>query len=82
MFNYFNPKEKIIVIGDFINGKYFLNNFILDKNEKKKIVIFENSLENKVIITLEPNEDIKKVKENLKNKTIKEMINDKDLRGK
>ena len=82
MFNYFNPKEKINVLGEYINGKCFLNNTFFEKNEKKKIVIFEKGLENKVIITLEPNEDIKKVKENLKNKTIKEMINDKDLRGK
>ena len=85
-FCYFYTKDKIYANGDFINGKLFINNTFFDKNEKKKIVIFERNKENnkynKIIMTLEPNEDIKKVKYEQKNKTIEEMLNDAELKKK
>ena len=83
-FNYFDAKEKIYTNGDFMNGKLFINNTFFEKRKQKKIVIFERNKENnkynKIIMNLEPNEDIKKVKENLKNKTIEEMLNDAELK--
>ena len=85
-YNYFNPKELLYANGDFIGGKCFLTNTVLEKKEKKRIVIieknFENSGFNEVILTLEPDEDIKKVKDKLKEKTIKELMNDGELKNK
>ena len=74
-FNYFNEKDRIYINGDFIKGKCFLNNTTFLKNEKKKIVILEKNIEtneiNEAIFTLDENEDIKKVKEELSKKTMK-----------
>ena len=83
-FSYFNEKEKIYANGDFMNGKCFLNNTFFDKNEKKKMVILEcqNNTINKAILTLESKEDLKKVKENLKNKTIDEILVDNEFKDK
>ena len=83
-FTYFNEKEKIYANGDFLNGKCFINNTFFQKNEKKKIVIFENqnNILKEAILTLESNEDLKKVKENLKNKTLEEMLVDNELKEK
>ena len=65
-FNYFNEKEKIYANGDFMKGKCFLNNTFFDKTEEKKIVIFEKNIQNneinEALLTLEPNENIKKIK--------------------
>ena len=77
-FNYFKPKEAIQVNGDYIKGKCFLNNIDVLKNENKKIVIFEknanNNEINEAIITLDKNEDIKKIKEELSKKTLEDML--------
>ena len=85
-FNYFKPKETLQVNGDYIKGKLFLNNINFPKNENKKIVIIEKNSQtneiNKAIITLEPKEDIKKIKEELSEKTIEEMLVDKRFRNK
>ena len=85
-FNYFKEKEKIYANGDFMKGKCFLTNTSFSKNEKKKIVILEKNMEtdevNQAIITLEEKEDIKKVKEELSEKTIEEMMIDEKLKNK
>ena len=85
-FYYFNSKEKLYANGDFINGKCFITNTMFDKNEKKRVVIFEKSKHNneinEALLTLEPNEDIKKVKQDLKDKTLEDMMNDNQLKNK
>ena len=85
-FNYFKEKEKIYANGDFIKGKCFLTNASFPKNEKKKIVILEKNIEtneiNEAIFTLDENEDIKKVKEELSKKTIEEIMKDEKLKDK
>ena len=85
-FNYFKPKDVIAVNGDFIKGKCFLNNINFAKNENKKIVIIEKNNHNneikEAIITLEAKEDIKKVKEELSEKSLEEILNDERFKNK
>ena len=73
--------DNIYASGDFIKGKCILNN-TFNKNEEKKLVIFEKEINNelcKTIISLEPKEDIYKIKEELKSKTTKDIINNKQF---
>ena len=73
--------DNIYASGDFIKGKCILNN-TFNKNEEKKLVIFEKEINNelcKTIISLEPKEDINKIKEELKSKTTKDIINNKQF---
>ena len=85
-FNYFKDIEKISATGDFIKGKLFLRNNVLEKKEKNKIVIIEknkdNNQFNEIIYGLEPNEEFKTIKNKLKEKTIEEMKNDSELKIK
>ena len=85
-FNYFKDIEKISATGDFIKGKLFLRNNVLEKKEKNKIVIIEknkdNNQFNEIIYGLEPNEEFKTIKNKLKEKTIEEMKNDSELKNK
>ena len=78
---YFKTDNKIYASGDFIKGKCILNN-TFKKNEEKKLVIFEKVINNelcKTIISLEPKEDINKIKEELQSKTTEDIINNKQF---